>query len=53
MSSVRGSLPIFFAFGRTNYARFAPIFFEDYMDLERKFPAMYDHFLNGGFVVNR
>jgi len=21
--------------------------------LERKFPAKYDHFLNGGFVVNR
>ena len=53
MSSVQHCLPLFFAYGRTNYAQYAPIFFEECMDLKRKSPELYEHFVNGGFVVNR
>ena len=53
VTSVERSLPLFFAYGRTNYLRFAPIFFEDCMDLKSKFPLLYESFVNGGFVVNR
>ena len=53
MSSIQRCLPLFFAYGRTNYARYAPIFFEECIDLQRKFPILYEHFVDGGFVVNR
>ena len=53
MSSIQRSLPLFFGYGKTNYSRWGPIFYEDCMDLKRKFPLIYESFINGGFVVHR
>ena len=38
MWAVQRSLPLFFAYGRTNYSRYGPIFFEECMNLKQKFP---------------
>ena len=51
--AVQRSLPLFFAYGRTYYSRYGPIFFEECMNLKPKFPMLYEHFVHGGFVMNR
>ena len=40
-----------FAFDRTNYKRWLPVYFEDCLSLESNFPKIYERFLDGGFVV--
>ena len=44
------SIPIFFAEGQSHYSRYSLLFIDDSLDLQRKFPAIYRHFMEGGFV---
>ena len=53
VASMRCCLPLFFAFNKTNYARWGPIFYEDCMVLEEKFPLLYQSYQMGGFVIYR
>ena len=48
---VRRAIPLFFGFGCTNYARFAPLFLEDCLDVQRKSPDLYAHYVKGGWVM--
>ena len=50
LAAIRRSLPLFFATGRSNYSRWGPLFYQDCLDLQRKFPDLYRHFKNGYFV---
>ena len=51
LSSVRSAIPLFFAFNHTNYSRWTPLFFEDCLNLEERFPLIYQEFMAGNFVV--
>ena len=42
---------MFFAFDRTNYSHWVPLYYEDCVALEKNFPAIYASFSQGGFVV--
>ena len=42
-----------FVFGRTNYARWLPVFLRDMLLLETRHPLVYKAFNNGLFVVQR
>ena len=42
------SLEIFFGTGKTNYSRYGALFYQDYLDVQRKF--LYKHFKDGNFV---
>ena len=53
LSAIRRALPLFFAFNRTNYKRWVPLYFEDCMALPTVFPKIYDSFQKGGFVVSQ
>ena len=53
LSSIRRAIPLLFTFNRTNYRRWVPLYFEDCLKLENKFPKIYDSFLAGGFVVSQ
>ena len=50
VSAVERSLVLFFATGRPNYSRYGPLFHQDCLDLQRKFPGIYKHFKKGMFV---
>ena len=50
LSAIPRALPLFFAFDRTNYKRWVPLYFEDCMALPAVFPKIYDSFQKGGFV---
>ena len=50
-SAVRRSLPLFIAFVRTNYSCWVPLYYEECIALEKKFPRIYESFVEGGFVV--
>ena len=52
-SAVRRSLPLFIAFGRTNYSCWVPLYYEECIALEKKFPRIYESFVEGGFVVRQ
>ena len=41
ISAVRRALPLFFAFGGTNCSRWVPLYYEDRIALEEKFPGIY------------
>ena len=45
-------MSLFFAFSRTNYCRWTPLYFEDCMNLETKHPSLYESFYRGDFVVH-
>jgi hypothetical protein len=51
ISAIRRALPLFFAFSRTNYSRWVPLYYEDCIKLEETFPAIHASFIKGGFVV--
>ena len=46
------SYSTFFAFGRTNYCRWAPIHYEDCLNVETEFPLLHKAFHFGDFVVH-
>ena len=51
ISALRRCMPLFFGFGRTNYNRLGMLFLEDCLDPQRKFPAIYKCFIDGGWVM--
>lgn len=51
LSAVQRALPLVFAFDRTNYKRWLPLYFEDSLTIATKFPLIHDDFLEGGFVA--
>lgn len=51
VSAFRRALPLFFAFGKVNYARWGSVYFEDCLHLEEKHPSLFEAFMKGGFVV--
>lgn len=50
VSAVGRSLNVFFGGSRPNYSRYGSIFYEDMLDLQRKFPMLLKHYKAGGFV---
>ena len=50
LSAIERSLVIFFATGRPNYSRYGTLFYQDCLDLQRKFPDIYKHYKDGMFV---
>ena len=52
LSAARRALPLLFAFGRTNYSRWTPIYYQDCLNLETHFPLLHAVFRNGDFIVN-
>ena len=53
LSAVRSMLPWFFAYNRTNYARYLSAYYLEMCDLPQTHPAVYQQFLNGEFCVQR
>lgn len=51
LSAIQRALPLVFAFDRTNYKRWLPLYFEDCLSLPVKYPLIYESFLDGEFVV--
>ena len=51
LSAKQRALPLVFVFDRTNYKRWLPLYFEDCLSLPKKYPSIYESFLQGGFVV--
>ena len=52
LSAVERAIKLFFAFDRTNYSRWAPLYLQDCLELEQKFPLIYEEFMEkGSFVV--
>ena len=49
--SVRKMIPWSFAYDRTNYARYLPVYFAQMSMLQNDFPDVYNHFQAGGFSV--
>ena len=52
VSALRRAIPLFFAFGRTNYCRWAPIHYEECLTHQEKYPLLYSAFSQGDFVVH-
>jgi len=46
-------MPWFFAYDRTNYARYAPAYWLEMMNLYKTHPYINQHLLQGEFVVQR
>ena len=53
LASVMETVPYFHLAGRLNYARYTPVYIMEMQMLEKKHPLMYQHLLNGSFVVRR
>ena len=51
LSAVQRALPLSFAFDRTNYKRWLPLYFEDCLSLPERYPSIHENFLQGEFVV--
>ena len=51
LSAVQRALPLVFAFDRTNYKRWLPLYYEDCLSLQSKYPLIYESFMQGGFVA--
>lgn len=51
MSAFQRALPLFFSFGKINYARWGSVYYEDCLNLEESHPNVFESFLRGGFVV--
>ena len=52
LSAVRRAIPLFFAFGHTNYSRWTPIYYEECLNLPLKYPLLQTSFSNCDFVVH-
>ena len=53
MQALRRAIPLFYAFDRINYKRWAPLYYEDCLALPNKFPKLYEPFSKGDFVVTQ
>ena len=49
-SAVRRSIQLFFGFDRPNYKRWVPLYLEDCLSVQTKYPELSKHFIDGGFV---
>ena len=52
LSAIRRAMPLLFAFCRTNYCRWLPIYYEDCLSLKSNFPLLWESFKKGDFVVH-
>ena len=52
LSAWKRTLPLFFCYDRTNYARWGSLYYEDCLKLPTKFPEIYKEFQRGSLVVN-
>ena len=53
LSACEDLCPWFFAFGRTNYARWMPVFLKDMSALPETHPSVHNAFMEGKFAVQR
>ena len=51
LSAAQRALPLSFAFDRTNYKRWLPLYFEDCLSLPERYPLIHENFLQGEFVA--
>ena len=51
LSAIQQALQLVFAFDRTNYKRWLPLYFEDCLSLPIKYPSIYESLLDVKFVV--
>ena len=51
LSAIRRALPLLFVLDRVNYKRWLPMYFDDCLKLEEKFPLIFQNFMEGEFVV--
>ncbi|KAJ8671942.1 hypothetical protein QAD02_003201 [Eretmocerus hayati] len=51
VSTVKKLQPLFQAMDRVNYSRWAPIYLEDILNLEKDMPEVHEKFMKGEFVV--
>ena len=51
LSAIQEALPLVFAFDRTNYKRWLPLYFENCLSLPKKYPSTHESFLQGEFVI--
>ena len=51
ISAFQRALPLFFHFGKVNYARWGSVYYEDCLKLEENHPTIFQSFDRGGFVV--
>ena len=51
LSALRRSIQLFFAFDRTNYSRWVPLYYNDCILLEETFPDLFEGFMKGDFTV--
>ena len=50
-SAVQRALPLSFAFNRTSYKHWLPLYFKDSLSLAERYPSTHENFLQGEFVV--
>jgi hypothetical protein len=53
LAAVLEVIPYFFLGGRSNYARYTPVYLAEMHHLETAAPKMFEHMSAGGFVVKR
>ena len=53
LSAVQRAIPLFFSFDCTNYAHLAPLYFDDCLKPEEKFPMLHQKFMKGDFCVQQ
>jgi len=53
IEAVKETVPCFVLAGRTNYARYTPVYVAEMQQLDEKQPLMYCHMIEGGFLVRR
>ena len=53
LAAIRALLPWMFAYDRTNYARYLPVYWLEMMDLEKTHPFIYREMMKGNFAVQR
>ena len=53
IQAVMETVPYFVLAGCQNYARYTPVYIAEMKELEQKQPVMYQHMMEGGFVVRR
>jgi len=53
LDSMQAMLPVFFAYDRTNYSRWLPIYLIDMLNLPESAPEFYGMFAKGSVTVNR
>ena len=53
LQGVTETVPYFMLAGRQNYTRYTPVYIAEMKELEQTQPLMFEHLMQGGFVVRR